>query len=375
MRVLFLIPALMLGTVSAVFNVMFSITLGASTHHQGVTVFGLGPESLAWVAFGIAAGLYSALGLEICRTNFMRGSPGKGLAALAFLVAAIAWDARCAYGFAHMGQDRAAKEIAEQDRKFKSAEARVADARRALTDYADAPEPIAADAAAEVLARQTNDARCALRNLPNDIRHICNSLASARIAAARAHAKVRLQKALADAEAELDKTPTPGAHDSLVDLIGPELAKWLPAIVLQLGTLLCGFGAWIPPRETKPPPPPPQPPQPTPPAPPSPKTPTPPAPAQTPRAPRPPRAPSTTPPADLDALASFIAGLLADPAQCPLGTGVTTDGWLAGPQRPLAGKAGMPVSKFNRLLRAAAAAGRLTVDTTGGVTKIRLPEK
>jgi hypothetical protein len=355
MRVLFLLPVLLFVGVSATFNVLFSLTLNEGGWH---TI-----EGKAWVALGVAAALYSGLGLDIARTNFQRGAPSKGITALAFLIVALAWDARCAFGFASLEQDRARHHAQEDARKRDSATARVTAAKKALESYTDAPEPIAADAAVDVLAKRTNDARCALRNLPGDQQELCDQLSEARIAAARAHAKTRLADALKTAESELDRAPAPTPQDAFSELVGPTVAKWLPAIVLQLGTLLGMFAAAVPQKQragspnltTEPP--------------------SAPAPAETltPQAPRAlPQNPGSRLTTSNQGLVDAIAELITNPSQCPPGLGVDGDGWLTGSQRRLATKLGVPVSKLNIALRDAAKNHQLEMDTTGNVTRLRI---
>lgn len=354
LRLVFLLPVLCFVGVSATFNVLFSLTLSS------------GPERWAWVALGIGAAVYSGLALDICRVNFSRGAPSKGIVALIFLLPALAWDARCTYGFASFEQERARQHVADATRKRAIAENHVRTARKALNTYADAIEPIAADAAVKVLAQRTNEERCAQYRMLNSAREICDQLTKARIDAERAHAKVRLTEALQRAEAKLTRIEAPPPSDSLADLIGPETVKWLPAAVLQLGVLLGVFAASVPAKTRNP----------KPAAPSAPVA----AVSAVPTATRTPRQassakqvkPASPPFEGTEALVNALVGLAQNPDQFPPGLGLDDKGWIAGPQRPLAAKLKIPVSRLNKELKAAAQLGALELDTTGGVTRIRV---
>lgn len=352
MRVLALAVVGAFVLVSGTFNYLFSATLGDGAEHY------------AWVMLGFGAACYSALGFDISRANFKQGAYFKALAALVLLAAAVAWDARCHYGYANIQQESARRHLADEERKRASATAKAADARKSLEPYITALDPIEADAAVDVLARRINDQRCAAKWLSKDDRELCDALSEARIAAARAHAKGRFTKALEEAEAVLNASKAPPPRDALAELIGPERAKWLPAIVLQLGTLLGVFAASIPRAPRKPAPMPPKAPELR-------------AGGQTAR-----RAPGTPPQhlpplplqqAAIDTIVSIVARLLAEPEARPPGVVVDADGWLAGPQRRLATLLRMPVSKVNRELKAAVQSGAIEMSTRGRVTRLRVP--
>jgi hypothetical protein len=350
LRVLFLTPVLLFTGVSATFNVIFSLTLSEHWVAQW-----------CWIAFGLGCALYSGMALDIVRQNFNRGSWIKGLVAFLCLLPALAWDARCAYGYASLEQDRARQHVNDEARKYAAAEDRVKAARMALAPYADAPDPIAADTTVDVLAKRTNDQRCAARTLSEEIRELCDQLSKARLEAARAHAKARLSAALETAEAALINAKAPPPKDSLAELIGPEWAKWLPTIALQLGSLLGIFATSLPAKpsvEGKPA-----------------------KPSQLKSEP----APLRRPPSDAIAIAQqsrlgaepgpgsiveSISMLIRYPEQCPAGLGVD-DGWLQGPQRLLASKLGIPVSKLNAQLKVAFSSGALRKDTSSGVTRLK----
>lgn len=353
-RAAFLAPVAVFAYVSARMNLKAADAFGSDAFTR---------ECFWWL--GLAAAAYAGLGLELARLCFKRGAPSKGYAALAFLALAATYDGTAAYSFS--SHELASTELTrtDLDRKKGKAKKAVDAARAALAPYLNAPELGAAAGALKAAEAVANEPRCKLTRISDEEKTRCDTLTNARKAHADAGAKVRLAAELKSAEEAYEATPYPPPEEARARDFGAWFVQWLPVVLLQVGSLLGAYAAFLP-AAAKPAPPP---------------------------------AHETAPPPALIGASSFransagkveaapapqhvptgdvaatVARLIRDPQQCPKGVTVDRNGWLAGPQRSLAAVVGAPLSRFNREVRAAAAAGALELDTSGKVTRMRLPQ-
>lgn len=346
LRGAFLAPVAVFAYVSARMNLKAADTFGSDAFTR---------ECFWWL--GLAAAAYAGLGLELARLCFKRGAPSKGCAALAFLVLAATYDAMAAYSFSSHELATVEQTRADAERKKAKAKTAVDSARTALAPYLEAPELGAAGGKLKAAEAVANEPRCRLTRISDEEKLRCDTLSTARLAFADAGAKVRLAAELKAAEALYEDVPYAPPAEARARDFGPWLVQWLPVVLLQVGSLLGAYAAFLP-SSAKP-----APPAPAPEA------------AAPPLRPGKPEALAAIVPAHQPTagdVAAAIAGLIHNPATCPKGVTVDRHGWLAGPQRPLAALLNVPVSRFNRELRAAAAAGALELDTSGSVTRIRL---
>jgi hypothetical protein len=240
----------------------------------------------------------------------------KAVAATLVLIPAGAYNVLAAYGFASREQATVAQRIQDAEDRRSSAEARVRSARQDLEAYQTAPEPDV------IAAKIATLKRCR-----------CPALEAAKLEEARAKAKVRLRKALEEAEEALSKIPPAPPKDSRAERFGREAVAWLPVILLEIGALF-GMFATTPPGRRK-----------------------------TETAAPPPAAKRQAP---ASSVVSLVAKLAANPSAAPAGIKVDAAGWVRAGQRQLAALLGVPLARCNREIKAAVAAGRLALDTRHG---------
>ena len=350
LRALFLLPVLVFVVVSCVFNTRFSASLGSDELTRS-----------CWIAVGLAAAFYAALGFDLARQSWRRGSWPKAAAALLLWAPAVAYDSLASYRVMAQEQGLSTQRHQETARIRTEAENKLQTARAALQLYADAPDLESATETVKALEAQTNDARCRLPRLVDRDRELCDQLGAARIAHGRAKARSRLAEAVQTAETVLDRTKPPAPKDAAVALLGRELVNLLPMLLLQLGLLFGIFAAALPPK-SKPI-------------------------AANPRASKPlslaapEKRRASHPASDAPSLTTAtVAGnggivnlikSLATDQSPPSGISVDADGWVRGGQRQLAKLQGVPLSRFHKELQVASRAGLIDVDTSHG-TAIRV---
>jgi hypothetical protein len=349
-RTVFLLPVLACVGVSGTMNVLFSETLGTDDTTR-----------IGWIVLGLAAAAIGALGLELVRQAWKRGSYAKAITAFLVWLPAVTYDTLIAYGFTNREQVATMQRQLDEARPRAKAEARVQTARTELQAYRDAPQLDVAQETVAVLETQTPESRCRLAKLSDADRAACTTLADARLALARARTKQRLVTALEQAENERDAAPVPTPPDARFALLG-QYSALLPVIVLQLGSLLGLFAATLP-RMPEPKP--------------VPSAPNPPARPLL-RAPPRPVQPHVAAPAlnpgrihDPAPTLNLVAALTRGERPCPEGVALDKDGWVRGPQRKLASAAGIPLSRLNQELKDAARKGLIQLDTSEG-TAVRL---
>lgn len=334
MQVLFLIPVVTFVLVSGWFNYLFSSGLGDATTRY------------CWIVIGGAAAVYAALGLDLIRQAWKRGSPAKAFAAFLLWLPATAYDGIAAYGFATQEQSAAATRLEDATKPVARARAAVSRAQEALRPYEDAPEPKAAARTVEALEKQTNDIRCRLAKISENERETCNNLTKARIALAHATAKAELTAALIAAEQQLENAPMPPPPDKRAQVFGQEVIAWLPVVLLQLGTVLGVFAAALPPKQKlmaeklKP-------------------------------AKSPIEEPKAMNARREQTVIAFIARLTQQQAETPPGLRIDNQGWIRGGQRRFAAAAGIPLTRFNRDAKIAWRKGLIEMKTDGNETAIR----
>lgn len=339
MQALFLIPVVAFVLISGWFNYLFSSTLGSGTTWY------------AWVILGGFVAVYAALGLDLMRQAWKRGSPAKALAAFVLWVPCVGYDGVAAYGFATHEQSAAVLRLEEASKPLAKARADVARAREALKPYEHALDETAAAEAVGALEKQTTDTRCRLPKLHESERDACTSLTKARLVLSQAAAKARLMAALIAAEQDLANAPVPPPADKRADILGHEIVAWLPVVLLQLGTILGVFAATIPskPKPTN----------------------------------ERPKMPKSIPPSlqGVSAAVSakreqtvveLIASLSQRPDDMPTGLRVDDDGWIRGGQRRFAAAASIPLTRFNRDAKTAWRKGLIEMKTDGNETAVRL---
>lgn len=356
LRALFLLPVLVFVGVSAWFNYLFSATQG-DEHTR-----------LAWIAAGLAAAAYSALGLEVTRQAWRRGSVAKAVAACLVWLVTVGYDGLAAYGFAKREQAIAVQRIEHDASPRKLAEQTVRTLEQDLAPYRDALDLDDATRTAQAYERLVNEARCRLHGIGDSERDLCTKLIEARRASGRAAAKARLQADLAAARKRLEDLPPPPPSDKRTDLLGSELVAWLPVVLTSVGTILGVFAATLPGE-------PPVSPQGKPswwrrkrPA----------LPADTEKPVPSPRSAATSKPivgetlSGQSAIVNLIVALTKEPSAAPAGVHVDHAGWVRGGQRHLAAAAGMSLSRFNKEAKEAQRNGTIQMVVANNKTAISL---
>lgn len=336
LRVLFLLPVGLFITVSITMNTLFAWSLGANEI-----------VSWCWVALGVGAALFAGLGPDLVRVNIQRRAYDRALAAGMLLLIALAYDGLSAYGFAvrehHAAQDKARNGALPRVEALRRRDT----AQAALRPYADAPDAASQSEIVQGLARLVDARKCTWAEKPQPVKEACEKLSTAETNLARAKARERLAVELEEAERALARIPEPPPADARADTFGENVVAWLPVALLQLGTLLGAFAAWVPHKA------------------------------------KPVKA-STPPAADMEpvrealdlgpspSVVKLAAALAAQPGPPPPGLRVDQAGWIRGTQRDIAKAAKVPLATVNRELRAAVASGALEVDTSNNQTAFRI---
>lgn len=326
-----------LGCVALYANFIYAWDLGADPALRAL-----------WVGIAVCSAGWTACGLSATCRQWEAGAYGRATGAAVLLLASLAFDALAGYDLSY----REIKHKAEAERQDTGArtELNAEIARLASALARPVPELAEAKASYESASAVVSLDDCRAVTMPNKyktetadrIRDACERLTDARLLLAAATARPAIAQRLAAAQKQLKELGPVASGDARTRLLPAETIAWLPVVLVLLGAVL---GPWV--AESAAP-----------------------APAAKPVTPP---AAEPTHKAAPDCAAVVAALVKADASgQAPSNVERDSAGRLVASQRVLAAMAGVGLSRLNRELQNAAAAGLIEVDTSGAKTAIRV---
>lgn len=299
---------------------LFVLTAGAS---NTIFAWGLSSDPIGrcfWVAIAVASALYTTQALSVLARQLTARAWWRAAAAVVLACATLGYDVLAAYGLSAAEQSRLSFTTERDTSQLSAARRDLVTAERALAVRSDVPPTVEAKGRLAACRRD-----CAAHK--------------AVLAAAEGRDALRAE--VDHLRAALTQMRAPAAGDKRSALIGPELAAWLPVLIVTLGSLLGGFSASAAPKPDAV------------------------AAPETPE-PAPVAAPEQIAP-DAHPLVPKLRRVAENP---PDGIHIA-EGWIVGSQRKLATAIGTAPSRLNAQLRDAAESGAIELRTDGG-TAVRL---